>query len=115
MVRIVLLVDADRDAVGRVGDLCDGVDDQTVVLLAVVGGDDIQTVADVEQRGHVILVGGLVMLREVVLAQLVGELLKLFAALFVERGRNGDGGVGILDVFAALEHLLHGLSRERRP
>ena len=113
--RIVLLVDADRDAVGRVGDLCDGVDDQTVVLLAVVGGDDIQTVADVEQRGHVVLVSGLVVLREIVLAQLVGELLKLLAALFVERGRDGDGGVGVFDILAALEHLLHGLRRERRP
>ena len=38
---IVLLVDGDRNAIGAVRHLGDGIDDQPVVPFAVVGGDDI--------------------------------------------------------------------------
>ena len=46
VVGVILLVDAYGDAVGRVGHLGYGVDDEAVIPLSVVGGDDIQPAAD---------------------------------------------------------------------
>lgn len=54
VVRVVLLVNANGDAVGRVCNLGNGVNDKSVVLFAVVRGNNIQTVADVEQSGEVV-------------------------------------------------------------
>lgn len=71
VVGIILLVDGDGDAVGGVGDLRNGIDDQAVVLAAVAGCDHVQAVADVEQRVQIVLVRRLVLPGEVVLAQLV--------------------------------------------
>ena len=60
MMGVILLVDADCNSVRSIGYLSNGVDNETVVLFAVVGGDNIQAVADVEQRCHIVLVGGVV-------------------------------------------------------
>ena len=50
MVRIILFVDSNGDAVGRIGNLRDGVDNQAVVFFAIVGGNDIEPVSDFEER-----------------------------------------------------------------
>ena len=84
MVRVVLLVNANGDAVGRVCNLGNGVDDKSVVLFAVVRGNNIQTVADVEQSGEVVFVRGVGVLSHIVLAKLVGKRFKLSGALVVK-------------------------------
>ena len=91
MVRVVLLVYHDGDAVGRVRDLRDGVDDKSVVAAAVVRGDDVEAVADVEQRGHVVFVDAVGVGGDVTGAQLVGERVQLRHALLSQRRQNGDG------------------------
>ena len=46
MEKIVIgLIDGDGDLVGIIGHLGDGIDDETVVLSAVVGCHDVETVA----------------------------------------------------------------------
>ena len=115
MVGIIGLVDGDRHPVGGVGDLGDGIDDQAVVLGAIVGGDDVQAIADVEQGGQVILVGGGVLLGQIILAQLVGQSFYLGFAVVIQSGQKLHGGVGKGQVLAALEHLAHDLGGQRRP
>ena len=56
VVGVVALVDGYTHLGGGAGQLADGVDNETVVFLAVVAGDDIQAVADAEQGGHIGLV-----------------------------------------------------------
>ncbi len=115
MVGVVLLVDANRDAVGLVCDLRNGVDNKTVVLLAVVGGYNIETVADLEQGCEVVLVSLFSVLLNVVVAESVGELFNLVAAVVVESRHNADCGLDKLDILAALEHFLHDLRSKRSP
>ena len=115
VVGVVGLVDGDSHPVGGVGDLRHGVDDQAVVLGAVIGGDHIQAIADVEQGVQIVLVGGSVLLGQVVLAQLVGHSLNLGLAVIAEGGENLHGGVGEGQVLAALEHLAHDLGGQRCP
>ena len=107
--RVVFLVDGHRQTVGGVGDLRDRVDDQTVVLLAIIRGDDVKPVADVEQRAHVVLVCGFVALCEVLAAQLVSHSGELLAALGIECGKDLDRGVGVGDVLALFQHTSHDL------
>ena len=80
---IVVLVDAHRNAVGGVGHLGHGVDNQAIVLFAVAAGDDVQAIANVKQGGQVVLVRGVVLPGQIVLAEVVGQGLQLFAALRV--------------------------------
>ena len=54
MVGIILLIDGHSDAIGGIGHLRDGIDDETVVLLSVVGGNHIETVADIEEGGKIV-------------------------------------------------------------
>ena len=72
MMGIVILVDGNCDPVRRIGDLCDGIDDQSVVLLAVIGGNNIESVSDLEQCSKIVLIRGLVVLSQIVLAEFVG-------------------------------------------
>ena len=115
MVGIVCLVDGHSNPVGRVGYLGNRVDDQTVILLAVVGGHNIQAVADVEQGSQVVLVGGGVLLGQIILAQLIGQGFDLSLALVVQGGENPDGGVREGQVFAAGKHTAHDLRGQRCP
>ena len=115
LVGIVGLVDAHGNAVGGVGDLGHGVDDAAVVLLAVVGGYDIQAVADLEQGREVRLVGSFVMLGQIILAQLIRQSLDLSLALFIERRLDVHHVFAEGEVLAGLEHGLHDLGGHRRP
>ena len=107
LVGVVGLVDAHGDAVRRVRHLGHGVDDAAVVLAAVPGGDDVEAVADLEQGGEVGLVGGLVVLGQIVHAELVSQLLDLGLALLAEAALEVHGGVGEAQILAALQHPLH--------
>ena len=115
MVRVVLLVDNDRHAVGRVGYLHYGVNDKSVVLFAVTAGDNVKTVADLEQSGEIVFVGLGAVVCDIVAAELVGKSVKLCAALLAECrfDLHRSGGVG--DVLAIFEHALHHLGSLRRP
>ena len=115
MVGVVGLVDGDRHPVGGVSDLGHGVDDEAVVLGAVVGGDHIQAVADVEQGGQIVLVGGLILTGQILLAQLVGHGLDLGAALVVQGGADAHGGIGEAQVLALGQDVLHDLRSHGRP
>ena len=115
MVGVIFLVDGHSDAVGGVGDLGDGVDDETVVLGAVVGGDHIQSVADVKQGSQVVFVGGGILPGKILPAQLVGQTLDLSAAFGIESGEDPHGGIGKGDVLAADKHVAHHLGGQRRP
>ena len=115
MVGIILLIDGDGNAVGGIGDLSDGVDDESVVFGSIVGGDHIQTVADVKQGRKVVFVGSFGVLGHVIHAQLVGHGFHLCLAGVVQRRKHGDGGVGEGQVLAALEHLAHDLGGQGCP
>ena len=112
---VVLLVDGDGDAVGGVGHLADGVDDETIVPDAVVGGDHVQAVADVEQGRQVVLVGGGILLGQILLAQLVGQGIHLLGRGLIQGGEDVDGGLRKGQVLALLQHLAHDLGGQRRP
>ena len=56
VMRIIGLIDGNHDPERIVGQLNNRVDDQTVVFLAVIGCDHIESVADGEQRLHVVLI-----------------------------------------------------------
>ena len=77
VVRIVLLVDADRDAVRLAGDLCDGVADETVIIFSVIGSDDVETVTDLEESCQIVLVRGFLMLVDIVCAEFRSQVLDL--------------------------------------
>ena len=115
MMGIIFLVDGDGDAVGGVCHLGYGVDDESVVLFAVVRGHYVQTVADVEKGGQIVLVGSFILLCQIFAAQLVRKGLELGAALLGEGGANLDGIFGEGDVFASLQHALHDLGGLGRP
>ena len=115
VVGIILLVDADRHTLGVVGQLGDGVNDEAVVPAAIVGGHHIQTVTDVEEGFHVILVGGMVLLGQVVTAQFLGHSLHLGLGVLVQGGEDLHGGVGKGDILGVLEHALHDLGGQRCP
>ena len=87
IVGIVGLVDGHSHPVGFRSELGDRVDDQSVVLLAVVGGDHVQAIADLEQGCHVVLVDCLFLTSHVVLAELLGKSLDLSLALVVQSVR----------------------------
>ena len=115
VVGVIGLVDGHGNPVGGVGDLGNGVHNQTIVLGAVVGGYHIQAVADVEQGGQVVLVGGGVVLSQIVHAQFLSQSLNLGLALIVHGRQNPHSGVGEGQVLAALEHLAHDLGSQRCP
>ena len=80
---VVCLVDGNGYSVGSVGNLRYGVDDKTVILLAVVGCDNVKTVSDVEESGKIVLVSSAVLLSEIVTAKLVCKSGKLRRAFLI--------------------------------
>jgi hypothetical protein len=56
VVGIVLFVDGNRYAHGRVGKLGNGVNNETVILFAIVAGDNVKTVADAEKCFWIVIV-----------------------------------------------------------
>ena len=102
MMRVVLLVDADRDTVRLAGELRNGVDDAAVVLLAVVAGHDVQAIADVEQRGEIVLVRGFAVAGFVFLAQLRRHCVDLLLVFVVHGAHNLHLRIRELQVLAGL-------------
>ena len=86
VVRIVGFVDGNGNAIGGVGDLRNRVDDETVVLLAVVGGNDVETVADIEECAEIVFIGSLVAAFQIFAAELVDESVDLFLGVIVQSG-----------------------------
>ena len=115
VVRVVLLVDAHRHSVGIVCHLGHCVDDESVVPGSVIGGDHIESVSDAEERGEILLVGGLAAPGKIVHAELLRQILHLLPALLIQGGYQFYAVFRIYEVFALLQHGLHGLGRERRP
>ena len=115
MVRIVLLVNVDRHTVRGACQLGDRIADHAVVLLAVIGGDDIQAVPDLEQSAHVVLVRLVLRLRLVVAAEFIRHFLQSLLAVGLQGGLDRDRSVDIGQVLAALQHSLHHLQGLRRP
>ena len=115
VVRIVLLVDGDRNSVGHIGDLSYGVHDKSVVLLTVVGCDHVESVADVEERGGIVLVSVLRLKRDILAAKLLSKSVKLLGARLVQRRHDLYVVFGKGDVLGVLKHTSHYLSRKRRP
>ena len=109
MVGVILLVDDHRDAIGGAGDLRHRIDEQTVVFLAVVCGHDIETVADLEEGGEVVLVSCGIVACEIVLAELVCQLFQCGLALVVQGRQDLHCRFGIGKVLGALQKRLHGL------
>ena len=56
MMRVVIFVDGNSESVWCVGFLSDSIDNKCVIFFAVVGCDNLETVADVKEGGEVILV-----------------------------------------------------------
>ena len=113
---VVGFVDADDQAGRVVGDLRHRVADHAVVLFAVVGCDDVHTVADLEQRGRIDLLLLFVGLRlDVIGRQLVRQRHQLRGALFVQRGQDRHVVLRKGNVLASLEHTLHHLGRRGCP
>ena len=77
VMRIVLFVYRYRYAVWRIRDLRNRINNKAVVLPAVVRGDDVEAVAYLEQRRHVVFIRKLWRTRYVVAAKLVGHCLDL--------------------------------------
>ena len=115
VVGVVLLVDGYGNPVGGVGHLRNGVDNQAVVLGAIIGGHHIQAVANVEQGRHIVLVGGGVLLCQILLAQLLGHGLNLGLAVLIQGGENLDGGIREGQILGLFEHALHDLRSQRCP
>lgn len=54
MVGIVLLIDDNGNSIRLVRDLCDGVDDKTVIFFTVVARNDVKTVSEIKEGGEVV-------------------------------------------------------------
>ena len=115
VVGVVGLIDGHGDLVGVVGHLGDGIDDEAVVLLAVVAGHHVEAVAQLIEGGEVVLVGGLLLSGQVLTAELVGKGGELGVALVVQGGEDLDVVLGIGEVLTALQHTLHDLGGQRSP
>ena len=115
VVRVVLLIDGHGDTVGSVGHLSYGVDDKSVVLLAVIGCDDVEPVANVKKSCKIILVCGLVALGQIFSAKLVSKSVKRCCAFFAESGLDSYVVFGVSDILAAFQHPLHNLCGEGSP
>ena len=81
MVGIVFLVDVDSHAIRLISELDHGVDDETVVLLAVVGGNDIEAVADAEESGGIYFFLHLTGAGDILFAELVCHCFQLVFVL----------------------------------
>ena len=115
MVRIVGLIYGDGDPVRGVGDLRNRVDDESIVLLAVVGGHDIEAVTDIEQCGEIVLIRSLAVLRNVIGAKLVRKRLELVLALITQCRKQGHGRLAEGQLLAVCQHVLYGLCGKGRP
>ena len=115
VVRVVGFVDIHSYTVRRVGKLCYRVDNQTVVLLSVVGCNHIQTVSDTEKSGKIILVGSFRRLGDILLAELVSHCLKLIFVFRADSRFDLYSCVQPGDVFGLFKHALHNLSGKRSP
>ena len=83
MMGIILFIDCNCNPVWRIGNLRYCIDDQSVVLLSVIGGHYIQAISDLKQSGQVIFVGCLILLCQIVAAELFGQSFKLCIAVVV--------------------------------
>ena len=115
VVGVVLLVDGDGNAVGGIGDLADGIDDEAIVPLAVIGGDHVEAIADVEEGRQVVLVGGGILLGQVLHAQLPGQNIHLGSGGIVQGREDPDGGFRKGQVLALGKHILHDLGSQGGP
>ena len=115
IVRVILLVDADRDAVRAARELRDRIHDEAVVLSAIVAGDDIEAVADLEKGLEVILVCLLVGAGNIILAELIREGLELLGGILLERRADRHLIFRKINVAALREHFLNDLDDLRRP
>ena len=57
MVGIVLLIDDNGNSVRLVRNLCDGVNDKTVIFFTVVARNDVKTVSEMKEGGEVVFIG----------------------------------------------------------
>ena len=71
MVRIVVLIDRNRDSVRRICDLRYCVYDKSVILLAVIRRYNIEAVADIEKSRKVIFVSRFAVLCNIITAKLL--------------------------------------------
>ena len=115
VVRVVFFVDRYADAVGGARELGDGIYDQAVVLFAIVGGDDVKTVADLEKSREIVLVGGGIVGREILARKLLGKGVELRSALVRECGKDLDVVFSKAQVSALFQHAAHYLGGKRCP
>ena len=87
MMRIVFLIDGNSYSVGSIGNLSNGIYNKAVILLAVIGGYNIKTVADIEERGKIILIGSRILLSKIILAELGSQRIELSGTFLIESGK----------------------------
>ena len=84
MMRIVVFIDYHGYPVRRISNLSNCIYNQSIVLFAVVRGNNIQTVADFEKCGKIVFIGGFTPLRNILPAKLIGKGFKLLSAIAVK-------------------------------
>ena len=115
MVRIICLVDGYGDLVRSIGYLSYGIHNQAVVLFTVIGGYHIQTITDVEQSSHIVLIRSFAILGNVVTAQLCYYCVDLGSTLFTQSRFNSYSRFYHIQLFAAFQHLFHYVSSYGSP
>ena len=73
MMRVIIFIDGYGNTVRRICHLCHRIDNQSVVLLSIIRGDNIEAIANLKECGQIILIGSLIMLCQIILAELVGQ------------------------------------------
>ena len=86
MVRVVGFVDVDCHTVRVIGQLGNGIYDQSVVTFSIVGGHNIETISDAEKCGHILFICKSIVFGNIFFAEFVGHCLDLFAVFFFDSG-----------------------------
>ena len=115
MVRIISLVDVYCDTVRSICKLGYSVDNQSVILFAVIGGNNIKTVSDAEKCCHIIFICQLIILGNIFLAKLSCHSFQLIHIFLIYCRQNFYCSIQPVDLFAFGKHFLHNLCCKRCP
>ena len=89
--------------------------DKTVILIAVVGGYNVKSVADLEERGKVVLICNVALTSYILGAELVRKGVELRGAFVIQSRENANGIFGIGQILALFKHLFHNLGSHGSP